>query len=84
MIHETDVETLRDEYDSLAHEAGSTSKAGPVDWDRLCQLLQERAGWTETGATHLVQLVRLYGTFILRNALALSVAVGIEDGELNL
>ena len=81
----TDVETLRTEYESLVQLACAPTELGQsVDWDGLSSLLQQQSGWTERGASHLVQLVRLYGTFFLRNALALSVASGVEDGELNL
>ncbi len=38
--------------------------------------------WTREAATHLVRLARLYGSFMLRNALAISLVLEIEDGEL--
>jgi hypothetical protein len=40
------------------------------------------AGWTPEAASHLLGLARAYGSFMLRNALAISAALGIEDGEL--
>jgi len=38
--------------------------------------------WSHEAATHLVRLAKLYGSFMLRNALAISLVLGIEDGEL--
>jgi hypothetical protein len=50
--------------------------------DRLEDVLTREAEWSEEAAAHLLQLARTYGSFMLRNALALSLALGIEDGEL--
>ncbi len=38
--------------------------------------------WTAQAATHLLKLTKLYGSFMLRNALAISLALDVEDGEL--
>ena len=38
--------------------------------------------WTPRAAEHLLQLARNYGSFMLRNALAISLALEIEDGDL--
>ncbi len=48
----------------------------------LEQLLVGGSDWTPRAAQHLVQLARDYGTFMLRNATAISIALGIEDGNL--
>jgi len=40
--------------------------------------------WSPQAATHLLQLANDYGSFVLRNALAISLALGTEDGELGL
>ena len=40
------------------------------------------ADWTADAAQHLVQLAHDYGSFMLRNAAAISIALDIEDGEL--
>lgn len=52
--------------------------------DELSDALVLKADWTPMGAAHLVRLVHDYGSFVLRNACALSLAMGIEDGELGL
>jgi hypothetical protein len=38
--------------------------------------------WTEHGARAIVSLASQYGAFMLRNALALAVALDKEDGDL--
>lgn len=40
------------------------------------------ADWTPDAAQHLVQLAHDYGAFMLRNAAAISMVLGIEDGGL--
>ena len=50
--------------------------------DPLETVLTHEAEWTPEAAAHLLQLAREYGAFMLRNALAISLALDIEDGEL--
>lgn len=69
------------EYETLVLESISPSDNN-IDWKRLQGQLSDTAEWTEEGAVQLVDLSRSYGAFMLRNALALAVAAGIEDGEL--
>jgi hypothetical protein len=38
--------------------------------------------WNPQAAMHLLKLAKLYGSFMLRNALAISLVLEIEDGEL--
>ena len=52
--------------------------------DKLKKLLVRDGDWTPDGADHLLMLANDYGSFMLRNALALSIVLGIEDGELGL
>ena len=53
-----------------------------LDMDRLVQHLSRAHDWTEHGAREIVSLANEYGAFMLRNALALALALGKEDGEL--
>jgi len=53
-----------------------------VDYAKLKRLLCEDCGWTPHGAAELERLARAYGSFMLKNALVLSLALGIEDGAL--
>lgn len=67
---------LRSEYETLVAEAGRN----PSD-ARLVAALVKDADWTRQGADEVVRLARQYGTSILRNALALADALGVEDGS---
>jgi hypothetical protein len=67
---------LVDEYRTLFGETGPASTKSVED------LLMNQGDWTAQAAEHLAQLARNYGSFMLRNALAISLALGIEDGDL--
>lgn len=71
-----------DEYRNYISKAIDDDKE--IDWDKVVDLLCKDGDWTTQGAEILVQLVRDYGSFILRNALALAIAAKIEDGRLGL
>jgi len=78
-----DVESLVDEYRTLLRDIPEEGKeASTYDADRIRTLLVRDGDWTDSAAEHLVALVNNYGSFMLRNALALSLVLGIEDGEL--
>jgi hypothetical protein len=53
-----------------------------VDMNRLVPHLSRAHDWTEEGARVIVTLANEYGAFMLRNALALAIALGKEDGDL--
>ncbi len=55
-----------------------------LNWNNIINKLQTGAGWTEEGADHIAALARNCGSFILRNALAVAIALDIEDGKLGL
>lgn len=82
MSRNPDVTQLLEEYETLVSE--SRSKDGELDWEKLQGALSATGEWTTIGAKYLVDLVADYGTFVLRNAFALAVAAGIEDGDLGL
>ena len=69
-----DVGDLVQEYRDLSLKGTVQS---PVD------LLVNDHEWTQQAAEHLLRLAEQYGSFMLRNAFALSLALGIEDGELD-
>ena len=54
-----------------------------VDMNLLVQHLSRAHNWTEEGARVIVTLANEYGAFMLRNALALALALGKEDGDLS-
>lgn len=70
------VADLVEEYDTLFQEVRGRST------DSLERKLVRDADWTPEAAAHLLRLARDYGSFMLRNALAVSLALDIEDGEL--
>lgn len=57
-------------------------KENQIDWTRVEAKLHNEMEWTQEGAAQVAALVRDYGAFVLRNALALAISLGIEDGEL--
>jgi hypothetical protein len=68
----------------VANSTSSETSNSEIDWVKVENELQLKAEWTQNGVHHLSSLVRNYGSFVLRNALALAIATGIEDGELKL
>jgi hypothetical protein len=53
-----------------------------IDWTQVEAKLHNEMEWTHEGAAHVATLARDYGAFVLCNALALALSLGIEDGEL--
>ena len=72
-------ETLVAEYQTILEDLGAQATD-----EQIVHALVEQADWTERGALAIVKLVREYGSAVLRNALALANAMGIEDGEAGL
>jgi hypothetical protein len=70
------VSTLVDEYRALFGGASTGMK------ESFEELLVREGDWTLRGASDLLQLAHQYGSFMLRNALAISLALEIEDGDL--
>jgi hypothetical protein len=79
------VSALVDEYQTILQ---NQLKTFSPDNDKNCEtiksLLNKEADWTPNGAEAIVDLATNYGSFVLRNALALSLALNIEDGKLGL
>lgn len=80
-ITQTDASAPAEEYEVLAREAGWNHRDEGEALESLKASLVEDAEWTPRAAEELARLATTYGSFFLRNALALSVALGIEDGE---
>ena len=76
MNSQENVGSLVNEYLSLFADTKAHSTELVED------LLVREGDWTQEAASHLLQLAKNYGSFMLRNALAISMALGIEDGEL--
>ncbi len=68
---------------SLVEEyRNSLGGIGAEDAESLIRALQETGDWTPRASEHLVALARNYGSFMLRNALAVSIALEMVDGDL--
>jgi len=76
------VKMVFSEYE--AYVAKATDKNCEINWNKLVNLLCTDGEWTRQGAEILVEIVQNYGSFMLKNALALAVATNIEDGKLGL
>jgi hypothetical protein len=69
------------EYKTFVHEAHEgKSDMDEGAWDRIECLLFTEGDWSRKAAAQLASLARAHGAFVLRNALALATAAGIEDG----
>ena len=71
-----DVTSLVEEYRVLL---GGTQCVASESEDSI---LTCEGDWSAEAASELLQLARKYGSFMLRNALAISLALEIEDGVL--
>jgi hypothetical protein len=69
------------EYKSLIPPKGRNGSS-PIISEHLVAELTRNHDWTEEGARAALSLATDYGTFILRNALALAIVLDIEDGAL--
>lgn len=75
-VEPADLSGLIGEYSTLLKGSGRRST-------RVETMLAEKAQWSPAAAQHLVQLAQEYGSFMLRNATAIAIALGIEDGDLD-
>jgi len=76
------IEHLESEY--LTYVRSATGKDHEIEWNKLIALLCSGGGWTRQAAETLVSIVQDYGSFVLKNALALAIATNTEDGQLGL
>jgi hypothetical protein len=81
-MHESElIESTISEYKSLVY-THSRRPFHRMGKDRLIRSLCRDHSWTDNGARAIVSLANDYGAFMLRNALALSIALDKEDGDL--
>jgi hypothetical protein len=81
----TQLEDTIQEYQGLFNDPGGISlSVTNLGWTNIENKLQTDAGWTDKGAKHIANLARNYGSFVLRNALALAITLDIEDGKFGL
>ena len=81
-MNETElIESTVFEYRNL-FESAKVKINGKLDIDHLVSNLSTEHDWTHQGAHAIVCLANEYGAFMLRNALALAIVLGKEDGDL--
>jgi len=73
------LESTVSEYKAVV-ERGGTGKH--LDMNGIVRSLSSTHDWTDRGARAIVSLANEYGAFMLRNALALAIALEKEDGDL--
>ncbi len=78
-MNELMTDILLAEYEAIIADLGTDATD-----EQIVGALVVRADWTAEGARAVVMLARQYGVFVLRNALALANAMGIEDGDTGL
>lgn len=83
-VEQTNVAVLVEEYVTFVQEASVRRIPHPESESdaSLRETLIANGDWTPGAADALIELARGYGIFMLRNALALAVALDIEDGSL--
>ena len=83
MTQDVNVESLVEEYRSLLGPVIATEGVAISDSDtqRFAVDLVKHGDWTEQGAAHLTRLAQDYGAFMLRNALALAIALDVAGDE---
>ena len=70
------------EYESLIHSLEQNG-GDQLNVGCLIDHLSHSYDWTRRGAEEIVWLANAYGAFMLRNALALAIALEKEDGDLH-
>jgi hypothetical protein len=79
------VSALVDEYQTiLSNQLKTFSPDNDKKCEAIKEMLHKEADWTPNGAEAVVDLATNYGSFVLRNALAVAIALNIEDGKLGL
>ncbi len=84
MPDSTNLEHLIEEYRYLVSQENGehdVSRGQGIDQNALVERLANEGDWTAQGATDVMRLAEDYGAFMLSNALALAIALDIEDGS---
>jgi hypothetical protein len=75
------INSLIGEYEPLLPQRPSKNANGEYDESDILIALSASADWSISGAREIVRLVENYRAFMLRNALAIAVVLGKEDGS---
>ena len=77
------LESLIGEYNELLQQYAQSEAALSGENLRLISNVLCKCGhWSERGADEITRLATDYGAFMLRNALAIALVLGREDGEM--
>jgi len=74
------VDSLIDEYETILAQKWRKNRNGEYDFAEIVKELSTAADWNISAAREILRLVEEYGAFMLRNALAIAVVLGKEDG----
>ena len=75
------VNSLVSEYAAVLRRSLSKYSQSQRDESGIIEELVSSADWSSSGARELLKLADSYGAFMLRNALAIAVVLGKEDGS---
>ena len=75
------VDSLISEYQTILGNGELKDTEGGYDESGILKELSVSADWSTSGARELLKLADKYGAFMLRNALAIAVVLGKEDGS---
>ena len=75
------VDSLISEYETVLGKRELKDAQDAYDESGIVKELSVSADWSITGARELLRLADIYGAFMLRNALAIAVVLGKEDGS---
>jgi hypothetical protein len=75
------VDSLISEYQAMLGNGELKDTEGGYDELGILKELSVSADWSTFGARELLKLADEYGAFMLRNALAIAVVLGKEDGS---
>lgn len=66
------------------YQSSLNGQVGVSALESMRSALITQHDWTPLGAQHVTDLANNYGVMVLRNALAVALALGIEDGVFGL
>jgi hypothetical protein len=75
------VDSLISEYEIVLGKRFQKNRESEYDESGIVKVLSVSADWSVSGANELLRLANHYGPFMLRNALAIAVVLGKEDGS---
>jgi hypothetical protein len=75
------VDSLIVDYETLLTQKLLKNTRGEYNESEILKELVVSADWSLFAAREILRLVENYGAFMLRNALAISVVLGKEDGS---